>query len=173
MTLFPALREALKGKVAPKPTSATLTCVTLKFEYPSAVRFKCSLCALCCGDTEKKARNILLLKSEAEQIARETQRKVAEFAEPALGFEPYHYRMKKTAEGKCLFLADCRCSIYGYRPLVCRFYPFELRNAGNDKFVFVHTGECPGIGKGPIIRKKFFVELFAFFIEKMKENTSK
>ncbi len=62
---------------------------------------------------------------------------------------PYCYEMKKNSEGKCLFLKDNQCSIYALRPLICRFYPFELKfDPEKDQHVFDFTLECPGISKG-------------------------
>lgn len=81
-------------------------------------------------------------------------------AEEIKGFEPYVYAMRKTEEEKCFFLKDKSCTIYLMRPLVCRFYPFPLKNLGNNRYVFEYTEECPGIGKGPRLKKSFFETLF-------------
>ena len=93
-----------------------------------------------------------------------------EFAEKIEGFEPYVYRMTKTEERKCVFLEDDSCSIYQVRPLICRFYPFELKNPGKNRYVFDYTDECPGIGKGPKLKKAFFEHLFKEFKDSMKNN---
>jgi Fe-S-cluster containining protein len=82
------------------------------------------------------------------------------FAEEIRGHEPYVYQMRKTSEGKCFFLKNNSCSIYPLRPLICRFYPFQLKNIQNDMYEFAFTKECPGIGKGPLLRKEFFRKLF-------------
>ena len=89
------------------------------------------------------------------------------FAAKIDGFEPYVYQMKKTAEGSCVFLRDDSCSIYEVRPLICRFYPFQLQYRGNSRYVFGYTEECPGIGKGPQLERRFFEELFAKFTASM------
>jgi len=95
---------------------------------------------------------------------------MSEFADKISGFEPYLYRMKKNSGGKCLFLKDNRCAIYGIRPLICRFYPFELRSAGEDQYVFAYTNECPCIGSGPNLKREYFDKLFKRFIKTMKED---
>jgi Fe-S-cluster containining protein len=51
-----------------------------------------------------------------------------EFATKIEGFEPYVFQMKKTVDGSCVFLRNGLCSIYEARPLICRFYPFQLQN---------------------------------------------
>ncbi len=142
----------------------------LSFENPVSVRFKCNRCTICCGDTEKRSRNILLLKTEAERIAQKTLKNMNEFVNRAVGFEPYQYRMRKNSGGKCLFLKDNQCVIYGIRPLICMFYPFELGSVGGDKYVFAYTNECPCIGSGPNLKREYFDRLFRKFIKMMKEN---
>jgi len=139
----------------------------MKFNHPRNIRFKCTKCALCCGDTEKKARNILLLKIETKRISENTSKKLGDFAEKIKEFEPYAYRMKKTTGGKCVFLEGKSCMIYRSRPLICRFYPFELQNIAKDEYVFIHTDECPGIGNGPLLRKRFFEKLFVEMLKLM------
>jgi Fe-S-cluster containining protein len=110
------------------------------------------------------------LRTEAERIAQRTSRYVSEFADKVSGFEPYLYRIRKNSGGKCLFLKDNHCVIYGIRPLICRFYPFELRSAGEDKYVFAYTNECPCIGSGPNLKSEYFDKLFKRFIKTMKED---
>ncbi|NIQ33341.1 MAG: hypothetical protein GTN80_06835, partial [Nitrososphaeria archaeon] len=140
--------------------------VDLSFEYPRRVSFRCERCASCCGDSKDKVRSILLLNSEAEHISRRTSIMADEFAGKIKGFEPYVYRMKKTDGDKCVFLKGNLCSIYRFRPLICRFYPFQVKLT-NNKYVFTHTGECPGIGKGRNLKKGFFESLFKIFTQNM------
>lgn len=118
-------------------------------------------CGICCGDTEEKVRQILLLYTEAKRIAEVTSKPIDEFAEEIAGHEPYVYSMKKTAEeGKCVFLKEEHCTIYASRPLICRFYPFELRVAEGGEREFLYTTECPGTGKGRRLTEKYFRRLF-------------
>lgn len=132
----------------------------MNFEYPRNVRFRCKRCARCCGDTEVKARNILLLDLEAEHISNKTMKSVSEFSDKLEGSDLYVYRMKKTGDGKCMFLDGNVCSIYRIRPLVCRFYPFELRADATSGHIFSYTDECPSIGSGLRLQKRFFESLF-------------
>jgi Fe-S-cluster containining protein len=131
-----------------------------KFEYPNAVRFQCIKCGICCGDTKEKNRHVLLLKTEAEQIAKATGRHVFKFAVKIEDKAPYSYEMKKRKNGKCTFLEKNRCSIYSLRPLICRFYPFELKVMHNQKYTFRYTDECPGIRNGQVLNKSYFRKMF-------------
>jgi Fe-S-cluster containining protein len=133
----------------------------MSFEYPLAVRFRCVKCGICCGDTKEKIRHTLVLSTEAERIALATSRSISAFAMRVEDKAPYSYEMKKTAEnGKCVFLENNRCIIYSLRPLICRFYPFELKIAANQKHEFRYTDECLGIGKGKMLTKSYFEKLF-------------
>jgi Fe-S-cluster containining protein len=142
----------------------------LKFDYPKNVRFKCNRCALCCGDVEKRVRSILLLKSEADRILQKTLMSLDSFVERVDESGPYIYRMKKTNDGKCVFLRNNLCSMYQLRPLICKFYPFQLKNIGINRYSFIYTDECPGIGRGLQLRMRFFERLFKKFIELMNKN---
>ena len=133
----------------------------MDFNYPVALRFECTGCGICCGDTQEKTRHILLLSTEAEQIAKLTSQQIQGFAEKIKGKAPYVYEMKKTIEnGKCVFLTKNHCNIYQLRPLICRFYPFELTTAPNCKYIFGYTKECPSIGRGRTLSKDYFNDLF-------------
>jgi len=134
---------------------------TMIFEYPRSVNFMCEKCAICCGDTEVRTRRILVLKLEAKRISKKTGKSIAEFADRTVSSELYAYEMRKDTNGKCVFLRSNECSIYGIRPLVCTFYPFELKPTGSNTFVFSHTDECPFIGRGPELKKEYFGKLFA------------
>jgi len=134
---------------------------SFSFEYPRSLHFQCTECALCCGDTRSRTRSILLLKREADQISRITSQPVEGFATKIENREPYVYMMRKTAaDGKCFFLEENRCTIYEKRPLICRFYPFELTASKDGKYCFLPTEECPGIGIGGRLKKEYFEKLF-------------
>jgi Fe-S-cluster containining protein len=133
----------------------------VEFVYPADILFSCNGCGLCCGDTTKKTRHILLLQFEADKIAKETGLSASDFLTAINDKEPYCYEMKKTSLGKCNFLKDNRCSIYSLRPLICRFYPFQLKfDVDKEKHVFNFTRECPTINQGRPFTKKEFELLY-------------
>lgn len=131
------------------------------FSYPKGVPFQCTRCALCCGDTKARTRHILLLREDAQTISKALSKPVKSFATGVRGHEPYIYEMMKTNdEGKCVHLERSSCSIYEQRPLVCRFYPFELITMKDGKHRFFCTEECPGLGKGKELGRNYFEGLF-------------
>jgi Fe-S-cluster containining protein len=132
----------------------------VKFDYPAAVRFRCVKCGICCGDTKEKTRHILLLAPEAEQISKTTLQPTSRFAMKINSTKHYTYEMKKRENGKCVFLENDRCTIYVVRPLICRFYPFELKSLNDKKHQFLFTEECPAIGKGRMLSEGYFRKMF-------------
>jgi Fe-S-cluster containining protein len=111
-----------------------------------------------------------MLKVDAKRITNQTNLDVNEFADEIEGSEPYLYQMKKPENGKCFFLKNSRCTIYNNRPLICRFYPFQLDNLGNGNYLFSYTNKCPGIGKGDKLEREFFEKLFATATQAMEQN---
>lgn len=111
-----------------------------------------------------------MLESEAEEISAETGKPIEEFANESNGTHPYVYEMVKL-DGECVFLKDNKCTIYKLRPLICRFYPFELKfDANRDVHVFTATSECPMIGQGKQLSKNDFKVLFKLAEERLPQS---
>ena len=118
----------------------------MRFDYPSDLYFECIKCGLCCGDTPIKTRHVLLLESEAKRIAATTNQPIGSFTKEKPQKAPYAYEINKNpANGKCVFLQNNLCTIYAQRPLICRFYPFELSTSSNGTYKFKATNECPEV----------------------------
>lgn len=141
----------------------------MKLRYPKNVRFECQRCAKCCGDIPERKRNILLLEPEIEQISTITGLRATEFSTPSSDKEPYRYAMKKK-EGKCVFLKGINCQIYPHRPLICRFYPFSLEEFDTESYEFKVSEECPGVGRGKIIKEEDFREMLSKALRIHTEN---
>jgi uncharacterized protein len=140
----------------------------VEFTCPNNVHFECSKCGICCGDTKEKTRRILLLETETKEISDKTGLPKEEIANQIVGKTPYHYEMKKSIEGECYFLKNNQCCIYGLRPLICRFYPFELKfEPDKDQYIFDFTFECSGIKKGKMMTRKDFEVLFLLAKERL------
>jgi Fe-S-cluster containining protein len=133
----------------------------MAFICPNNVLFECNRCGLCCGDTAEKSRCILLLESEVNEVSAQTGLPKEAFTKPVVDNNPYQFEMKKGSDGKCYFLKNNECSIYSLRPLICRFYPFDLKfDCEPNKHVFGFTYECPQIGKGKVVSRRDFEGLF-------------
>ena len=140
----------------------------MDFIYPDSVSFSCTMCGICCGDTNKKKRHILMLSEEVNQISEKIGKNSLNFANGNKNQPPYLYEMKKNEKGTCIFLRENKCDIYSIRPLICRFYPFELIDLPDRKYEFLFTNECPGISKGEKIGKEHFTKLFLLACSKFK-----
>jgi Fe-S-cluster containining protein len=139
-------------------------------KYPRGVKFLCTRCALCCQDSPTRARQILLLEREAQQISDFTGQTILSFAEPSQRESPFPYEMKKM-DGCCVFLKDKKCMIYNRRPLICRFYPFSLKRDKNI-FHFQMSEECPALGEGEKLGRQYFESLLKLALERFEKSRS-
>jgi len=141
--------------------------------YPDNLRWKCVRCATCCGDTEKRARHVLILASEAQAIAAGTGMRIEEFARRLENSKPYEFEVRKN-NNRCMFLNGVSCSIYSKRPLICRFYPFLLKRSESGTLEFeLPEHECPGVGRGRKLTQGYYVHLFRIAVKKLKLHRSR
>ena len=109
-----------------------------------------------------------MLESEAKEIQEKTGLDLGEFCSEAPDKQPYRFEMKKHGDGKCVFLKPDGCMIYGFRPLICRFYPFELKfDEDKQTYVFNPTIECPAINQGKLLGENDFRKLFLLAQERL------
>ncbi len=121
-------------------------------------------------DVGSRKRRILLLEAEARRISEAVSLKIGEFALEVEGEGPFRYLMRKE-DGRCVFLRDNLCSIYELRPVICRFYPFKLERTSGRGLRFSYTEECPGIGRGPRLRRVYFEGLLNYLEENLMKAT--
>lgn len=141
----------------------------MAFTYPANTSFECVKCGICCGDTKEKTRHILLLESEVKEIAKEKAFTASDFCMETQGKAPYAFEMRKQQDGKCIFLRNNQCTIYDLRPLICRFYPFELKfSEDQNHYLFNFTLECPGVSLGKCLEESDFNNLFLLAEKKLK-----
>ncbi len=137
-------------------------------EYPEKVRWQCVRCTMCCQDTSLRKRCIRILDEEVSRICVETGLNAEDFSIPLTHSPPYTREMRKL-NGRCVFLKDGLCSIYGARPTTCVFYPFFLNRRERKLFRFEVTPEkCIGLGTGHEVSKKQFVRLFNLAVQRLK-----
>jgi Fe-S-cluster containining protein len=140
----------------------------VSFTYPKNIKFECNKCALCCGNTKEKTRHIIILENEAKEIQKQTNLNINEYCFEITTQQPYKFEMKKPHNEKCFFLKQDGCSIYDVRPMICRFYPFELKfDEKQQKYVFAATAECPALNQGKRLTQSHFKMLFWLAEEKL------
>jgi len=102
-----------------------------------------------------------MLESELQEIQEQTGLSRDEFCFEVANKQPYIFEIKKIQEGKCFFLKPDGCSIYDFRPMICRFYPFELKfDEIQQKYMFTATTECPALNQGKRLTQADFRLLF-------------
>lgn len=110
--------------------------------------FSCIMCGRCCSRLSDNSNLVLVSAPEVRRIIEGTGLSWDEIAEPypeiieGPGGEIFTFAWcLKRDKDKCRFLNDdSKCTIYEFRPLICRTYPFMLDDSG--LLVF----ECPGLG---------------------------
>ncbi len=111
--------------------------------------FRCIGCGRCCkfstGDNSvlltyfdignlKKSGNIDAIEptvAEEDMFLADTEGNVHTFG----------WRLKRKTNGECVFLGDAGCTIYPFRPLLCRTYPFYIVEGK------LEISECVGQGR--------------------------
>lgn len=113
----------------------------------SGVRFKCIRCGRCCRWLEVPvvfSDVRLWLESGRTDILRNVCITSGVLAR-RLGLDKY-FALRRS-HGGCVFFRAGLCSIYEYRPLACRLFPFAIGEPG----LAIHPWaeeNCPGLGVG-------------------------
>jgi Fe-S-cluster containining protein len=122
--------------------------------FGNNLRFKCQRCAtFCCklGGPRLSSRDVEILENAG--LTR------VEFLDETNG------RLKSTVSGSCVFLKfDSQkrfyeCTVYPYRPALCRLYPFHIEKSSSEGFV-LKLLPCKGIDRrlGAVIDGRFLID---------------
>ena len=131
--------------------------------HQKSLRFKCRRCAtFCCRLGGPK-----LTRKDIEQIKRAGYH-VKDFLEPVLnsefkGIPIMRGSMENREDGSCIFLKfnaeenRYECSIYDFRPALCRLYPFDFDWVGSNSIVLKFIPCCRGLNNsdGELVDGKF------------------
>lgn len=125
-------------------------------------RFKCKRCAaLCC-----KLGGPVLTRKDVERIE-DAGYPVKDFLEPVSrgiqGLSFLYGIMKNREDGSCTFLKfdaeqNCHtCSIYDFRPVLCRLYPFRFEIVDSSGIALKFIPCCRGLNnlEGELLDEKF------------------
>ncbi len=133
-----------------------------EFYYPAGLSWRCRRCGRCCMDVEGWGRRVLLLEKDVRRLKAAGQQG---FHMPA--DEGRFVAVIKKRDGRCVFLGDDGCRVYGARPLLCRMYPFYVERQGDICVIGVDEG-CPGVGEGDPLSEAYFAGLLGFAIDQME-----
>ena len=148
------------------------------------VRFQCTLCGNCCSHPEiiitLTHRDIVRLYkwfNDINFIASNVVAIIGPYLEnlvmPQLRISGHNSIIALLKmEGRCIFLSESnQCSIYEYRPLVCRAFPFTFKKEktyltwGFSKKANI----CEGIGIGPELSDDDLIQLGKPIVEELEE----
>ena len=111
---------------------------TYQFCNSCVGRFDC-----CCNC--KEIDMPILLTFEVETIATKTKKLDGDFAKKLTA---HLYQMKRRddkEENECIFFINNRCSIYNYRPLDCRMFPFDFKEIDGEYWIIYYDKVCQAI----------------------------
>jgi Fe-S-cluster containining protein len=121
----------------------------------------------------------MLTRKDIERIE-ENGYRVKDFLEPTnseLKSMPFtRGTLKNREDGACIFLKfDAKqnryeCSIYDFRPILCRFYPFDFDMVGPDSIVLKYIPCCRGLNNldGELVDENFITKnLRAALLERL------
>lgn len=127
-------------------------------------RFKCKRCAtFCCRLGGPK-----LTRNDIERI-KEAGYHVKDFLEPVnskfKALSVMHSSLRNREDGSCIFLKfdseqnRYECSIYDFRPVLCRLYPFDFDRVDPNIIILKFIPCCRGLNNpdGELVDEKFIV----------------
>ena len=139
-------------------------------------RFKCTRCAIfCCrlGGPELTKRDVERIKETGyrEELFLEPTNSESESLSIMWG------TLKNREDGSCVFLKSdsehkrYECSIYDFRPVLCRLYPFNFDRVNSNTVVLKFIPCCKGLNnsEGETINKMFIANhLLTSLLEAIK-----
>lgn len=149
---------------------------TIDVTLSQHLRFRCLRCAtFCC-----RLGGPQLTEKDAERI-RQGGYDVRDFLEPVLdrefkGLPLMRFSLKSKGDGSCVFLrldstqGVYGCSIYDFRPALCRLYPFDFERIGPNVLMLRIIPCCKGLNysNGEIVDEEFIMKhLFNAILELM------
>ena len=126
-----------------------------KIDYTNGVRFKCQGSGNCCVSRDSYGF-VYLSDKDLIRFSKYFNLSLKKFKDKYCqitnGF--IHLIEKNELEGNCIFLQNKRCSVYKGRPSQCRTWPFWNENMNSKVWSEDISINCPGVGKGKIIKTK-------------------
>ena len=128
--------------------------------YKEGIRFECQGSGKCCVSRESYGF-VYLSDNDLKRFSNYFKLSIKKFKEEYCqitdGF--VHLIEKTELNGNCIFLKDKKCSVYTCRPSQCRTWPFWNENMNVKVWNKNISINCPGIGKGKIIKYKIIKKL--------------
>ncbi len=118
--------------------------------YNKGLRFECTRCNACC---RFEPGYVFLSEHDIERLMAATGLKreefLARYCREVPSGDGLMISLKEKPNYDCIFW-DEGCTVYPYRPLQCRSYPFWGPNLTSRLAWDSLKGHCPGVGKGKL-----------------------
>ena len=141
-----------------------------KIDYKNGIRFECQGSGKCCVSRESYGF-VYLSDSDIIRFSKYLKLTIKKFKEKYCqltdGF--IHLIERTELKGNCIFLKDKKCSVYEGRPSQCRTWPFWNENMNSKVWNEDISLNCPGVGKGGIVKAKKIKEFLKQDSYKEKE----
>ena len=132
----------------------------ITINYKNGIRFECQSSGKCCVSRDSYGF-VYLSDNDLKRFSNYFKLSIKKFKEEYCqitdGF--VHLIEKNQLNGNCIFLKDKKCTVYTCRPSQCRTWPFWNENMNAKVWNKNISINCPGIGKGKIIKYKIIKKL--------------
>ena len=117
------------------------------------IRFECQGSGKCCVSRDSYGF-VYLSDNDLKRFSKYFKLSIKRFKEKYCQIKDgfVHLIEKTELDGNCIFLIDKKCSVYTSRPSQCRTWPFWNENMYAKVWNENISINCPGIGKGKIIK---------------------
>jgi Fe-S-cluster containining protein len=123
--------------------------------YERGLRFECTRCSRCCRHSPGF---VFLTREDIHRLRAGTGLSVKEFLDRYCrelnvnGFRRVSLIEKSNYD--CIFWEEQGCTVYRYRPLQCRSFPFWSSNLDSIDSWEKLKISCPGVGRGRLYSKR-------------------
>ena len=129
--------------------------VNKNIDFKNGIRFECQGTGNCC--VSRNSYGFVYLSDvdikRFSKFFKITQKKFKDkYCQITNGF--IHLSEKSKLNGNCIFLKNKKCTVYTSRPSQCRTLPFWKDNMNVKVWNQDISINCPGVGKGKIIKRK-------------------
>ena len=138
--------------------------------YGNGIKFQCQGSANCCISRGSYGF-VLLSKKDLLKLTNFFKISLLNFKKKYCHTTDGFVHLKETRKnGECIFLKNNnKCSVYKYRPIQCRTWPFWPENMNVKMWNNDVVNFCPGIGKGKLVNKKKIEKLIKIDEKNAKE----
>jgi len=131
--------------------------------YEKGLRFECTQCSKCC---RFEPGYVFLSEKDIKEISNglglEPPAFIDKYCRVVITETGEKLSLKEKDNYDCIFWKNGGCTIYSFRPLQCRSYPFWSLNLKNKQMWNKLAENCQGINRGRLNSK----ELIDYWLEK-------